>query len=52
MDSRLKAEVEDAQVIREMPSASVSVHLVTKVRMEEKWEFDGNVELKMIIGKN
>ncbi len=42
VDNRLMREVEDAKVVRGMFSGSDHFAVVAKVRMRERWEFEGN----------
>ncbi len=42
VDNRLRREVEDAKVVREMFSGSDHFAVVAQVRMRERWEFKGN----------
>ncbi len=41
VDNRLRREVEDAKVVRELLSGSHHFAVVAKVRMRERWEFKG-----------
>ena len=50
VDNRLRREVEDAKVIRELFSDSDHFAVVAKVRMRERWEFNGNG--KKVRGEN
>ncbi len=42
VDNRLRREVEDAKVVRGLFSGSDPFAVVAKVRMRERWEFNGN----------
>ncbi len=42
VDNRLRREVEDAKVVRGMFSGSDHFAIVARVRIRERWEFNGN----------